>query len=76
VAVWLEFFLRSTLGFSSTSGTSTKNRLLGKNEINGRDALVAKWPRLAGGKIRAAVMSSLDRKELSHRRFWIKGSLI
>jgi hypothetical protein len=76
VADWLEFFFRSTLSFSSTSGTITKNRLLGKNEIDGRDALVVKWPRLAGGKTRAVVMSSLDAKELSHRQFWVKGSLL
>jgi hypothetical protein len=41
VAAWLEFFFRSTLIFSSTSGTNTENSLLGKNEIDGRDALVA-----------------------------------
>jgi hypothetical protein len=41
VAAWLEFFFRSTLSFFSTSGTNTENSLLGKNEIDGRDALVA-----------------------------------
>jgi hypothetical protein len=55
---------------------NTENSLLGKNEIDGRDALVAVWPRLAGGKTRVVVMSSLDGKELSHWRFWVKGSLL
>jgi hypothetical protein len=32
--------------------------LLGKNEIDGRDALVAKCPRLAGERTRVVVMSS------------------
>jgi hypothetical protein len=41
VAAWPEFFFRPTLSFSSTSGTNTENSLLGKNEIDGRDALVA-----------------------------------
>jgi hypothetical protein len=41
VAAWLEFFFRSTQSFSSTSGKKMKNSLLGKNEIDGRDALVA-----------------------------------
>jgi hypothetical protein len=41
VAAWLEFVFRSTLSFSSTLGTNTENSLLGNNEIDGRDALVA-----------------------------------
>jgi hypothetical protein len=41
VAACLEFFFRSTLSFSSTLGMNTENSLLGKNEIDGRDALVA-----------------------------------
>jgi hypothetical protein len=41
VVAWLEFFFRSTLSFSSTSGTNTENSLLGKNEVDGRDALEA-----------------------------------
>jgi hypothetical protein len=41
MVAWLEFFFRSTLSFFSTSGTNTENSLLGKNEIDGRDALVA-----------------------------------
>jgi hypothetical protein len=35
---------------------------------------VGVWPRLAGGKTRALVMSSLDGMELSRRWFWVKGS--
>jgi hypothetical protein len=34
--------------------------LLGKNEIDGRDALVAKWPRLAGRRTRTVIMPSSD----------------
>jgi hypothetical protein len=41
VVAWLEFFFRSTLSFFSMSGTITENGLLGKNEVDGRDALVA-----------------------------------
>jgi hypothetical protein len=41
VAAWLEFFFRSTLSSFSTSGKNTENNLLGKNEVDGRDALVA-----------------------------------
>jgi hypothetical protein len=48
MAAWLEFFFRSTLSLSSTSETNTENSLLRKNEIDGRGALVAMWPRLAG----------------------------
>jgi hypothetical protein len=33
---------------------------LARNGIDGRDALVARWPRLAGGKTRAVAMSSSD----------------
>jgi hypothetical protein len=58
VTASLEFFFRSTPSFSSTSWTRTEDSLLGKNEIVGRDGLVAMWPRLAGGKTRAVVMSS------------------
>jgi hypothetical protein len=60
VAAWLEFFLRSTLGFFSLLETNTENSLLGKNEIDGRDALVAKWPRLAGRRTRTKIMPSSD----------------
>jgi hypothetical protein len=62
VAAWLEFSFRATLSFSSTSGTNTENSLLGKNEIDGRDALVAVYPRLAGGRTRAVIMPSSDGK--------------
>jgi hypothetical protein len=48
MAAWLEFFFRSTLSFFSTSGTNTENSLFGKNEVDGRGALVAMWPRLVG----------------------------
>jgi hypothetical protein len=41
MVAWLEFFFRSTLSFFSSSGANTENGLLGKNEIDGRDALVA-----------------------------------
>jgi hypothetical protein len=40
--------------------TNTENNLLGKNEIDGRDALVAKWPRLAGRRTRTVIMPSSD----------------
>jgi hypothetical protein len=41
----------------SRSGKLGKRRRSG---IDGRDALVAKWPGLAGGKTRAVAMSSSD----------------
>jgi hypothetical protein len=61
VAAWLEFFFRSTSELlldvvDEDRGTAC----LARNGIDGRDALVAKWPRLAGDKTRAVVMSSLD----------------
>jgi hypothetical protein len=31
-----------------------------RNIIDGRDALVAKWPRLAGGRTRIVIMPSSD----------------
>jgi hypothetical protein len=48
VAAWIDFFFRSTLSFFSLLETNTENNLLGKNEIDGGNALVAKWPRLVG----------------------------
>jgi hypothetical protein len=32
----------------------------GRNEIDGEDALVAKWPKLVGSRTRTVIMSSLD----------------
>jgi hypothetical protein len=60
VADWLEFFFRSTLSFFLSSGMNTENNLLGKNEIDGRDALVAKWPRLVGRRTRTVILPSSD----------------
>jgi hypothetical protein len=61
VAAWLEFFFGSTsellLDVMDKDGGTT---CLARNGIDGRDALVAKWPRLAGGKTTAVVMSSSD----------------
>jgi hypothetical protein len=61
VAAWLEFFFWSTsdllLDVVDEDGGTT---CLARNGIDGRDALVAKFPRLAGGKTRAVVMSSSD----------------
>jgi hypothetical protein len=59
-AAWIDFCFRSTLSFFSTSGTNTENNLLRKNEIDGEDALVVKWPRLAGRRTRTVIMPSLD----------------
>jgi hypothetical protein len=56
----LNSFFRSTLSFTSTSGTNTENRLLRKNELDGEDALVAKCPRLAGRRTRTVIMPSSD----------------
>jgi hypothetical protein len=61
VVAWLEFFFRYTSELlldvvDEDGGTAC----LARNGIDGRDALVAKWPRLDGGKTRALVMSSLD----------------
>jgi hypothetical protein len=36
----------------------TANSLLGEWRSNGRDGLVSGWPKLAGGKIRVATLSS------------------
>jgi hypothetical protein len=59
VAAWLEFFFRSTsellLNVVDEDGGTT---CLARNGIDGRDALVAMWPRLAGGRTRAVVISS------------------
>jgi hypothetical protein len=60
VAAWIDFCFRSTLSFSSTSGTNTENRLLRKNELDGEDALVAKWPRLAGRRTRIMILPRSD----------------
>jgi hypothetical protein len=60
VAVWLEFFFRFTPSFFSLLETNTENSLLEKNEIDGRDALVAKWPRLPGRRTRTVIMPSSD----------------
>jgi hypothetical protein len=46
VAAWLEFFFRSTLSFSSTSGTKTENSLLGE-ERN-------RWGRCSSGSVAKA----------------------
>jgi hypothetical protein len=61
VAAWLGFFFQSTsdllLDVVDEDGGTT---CLARNGIDGRDALVANWPRLAAGKTRAVVMSSSD----------------
>jgi hypothetical protein len=46
VAAWLEFFFRSTMSFSSTSGRRRKNSLLGE-ERN-------RWERCSGGSVSKA----------------------
>jgi hypothetical protein len=38
----------------------TENSLLGKDDTEGSDALVAKWPRLAGRRTRTVIMPSSD----------------
>jgi hypothetical protein len=60
VAAWIDFCFRSTLSFFSTSGTKTEDSLLGKNEIEGSDAPVARWSRLAGRRTRTVITSSSD----------------
>jgi hypothetical protein len=61
VSAWLEFFFRSTfellLDVVDEGGRTAR---LARNGIDGRDALVAKWPRLAGERTRAVVMPSSD----------------
>jgi hypothetical protein len=62
VAAWHEFFFRSNselllVVVDKDGGTAC----LARNGIDGRDALVAKWPGLVGGKTRAVAMSSSDR---------------
>jgi hypothetical protein len=58
VAAWIDFCFWFTPSFLSLLETNTENSLLGKNEIDGRDALVAKWPRLAGRRTRTVIMPS------------------
>jgi hypothetical protein len=61
VAAWLEFFFRSTSELLLDVGDEDgRTACLARNGIDGRDALVAKWPRLAGGKTRVVAVSSSD----------------
>jgi hypothetical protein len=61
VAAWLEFFFRSTSERLLDVGVKDGGTAcLARNGIDGRDALVAKWPRLARGKTRAVEMLSSD----------------
>jgi hypothetical protein len=57
VAAWLEFFFRSTpellLDVVGEDGRTARSV---RNGTDGRDVLVAVWPRLAGGRTRAVVM--------------------
>jgi hypothetical protein len=59
VATWLEFFFRPTsellLDVVDEDGGAA---CLARNGIDGRDALVARWPRLAGGRTRAVMILS------------------
>jgi hypothetical protein len=61
VATWLEFFFRSTpellLDVVDEDGRTTCSA---RNDTDGRDALVARWPKLAGGKTITVAMSSSD----------------
>jgi hypothetical protein len=61
VSAWLASFFRSTSELlldvvDEDGGTACSAR----NGTDGRDALVAVWPRLARGKTRAVVMPSSD----------------
>jgi hypothetical protein len=61
VAAWLEFFFRSTLSFFFDVGDEDgRTACSARNETNGRGALVAGWPRLAGGRTRTVIMPSSD----------------
>jgi hypothetical protein len=60
VASWIDFCFRITPNFFSLLETNTENSLLGKNEIDVRDALVAKWPKLVGRRTRTVIMPSSD----------------
>jgi hypothetical protein len=64
MSAWLKSFFRPTSEFlldvmDEDGGTT----FLARNETDGRDALVAGWPGLAGGRTRAVVMPSWDRYE-------------
>jgi hypothetical protein len=61
LAAWPEFFFRSTLELLlDVMDEDGRTACSARNGIDGRDALVAKWPRLARGKTRVVAMSSSD----------------
>jgi hypothetical protein len=61
VAAWLEFFFRSTSELLlDVVGEDGRTACSARNGTDGKDALVGVWPRLAGGRTRAVVMSSSD----------------
>jgi hypothetical protein len=61
VSAWLESLFRPTsellLDVVDENGETAGSA---RNRTDGRDGLVAGWPRLAGGRTRAVVMSSSD----------------
>jgi hypothetical protein len=64
VSAWLKSFSRPTSEFllnvaGEDGGTACSTR----NGTDGRDALVAGWPKLVGGSRRAVVMPSWDEYE-------------
>jgi hypothetical protein len=64
VSAWLESFFRSTsellLDVVDEDGGTT---CAARNQIDGRDSLVAGWPRLAGGREKAVGLPSSDGHE-------------
>jgi hypothetical protein len=61
VSAWCESLLRPTSEpFLDVANEGEETACLVRHGTNGRDGLVAGWPRLAGGRTRAAARPSLD----------------